>query len=146
MDRHPISLSSLLELPPDVSEFVEPSAVTSATAPSAKIRELVKLLKVFGSDEKTLVFSQFTSFLDRVAGALEKEGVVYCRFDGSMPAKRVSRRICEHDTGNADDRTATRGDCKISNASNRGWSQVQPGRHAHLAQKRCCGAEFDGCV
>jgi SWI/SNF-related matrix-associated actin-dependent regulator of chromatin subfamily A3 len=37
-----------------------------------------------------LVFSQFTSFLDIVAGSLKAEGIQFCRFDGSMNAKQVS--------------------------------------------------------
>lgn len=56
---------------------------------SAKIEELIKYLKVFDTNDKTLVFSQFTSFLDLVAGSLKQEGIQYCRFDGSMNAKQV---------------------------------------------------------
>lgn len=56
--------------------------------------ELVKYLKVFDKADKSLVFSQFTSFLDRVAAILKEEGIRYCRFDGSMSAKKVSRSSC----------------------------------------------------
>lgn len=43
---------------------------------SAKIDQLIQLLKLIPSDEKCLVFSQFTSFLDKVVEAFEAEGYV----------------------------------------------------------------------
>lgn len=89
MDRHALSMASLLELPPDVDLVPDDVAIKPA-ARSAKIAELVKYLRAFDAGDKSLVFSQFTSFLDRVAGVLEDEGISFCRFDGSMPAKKVS--------------------------------------------------------
>jgi len=69
---------------------VEPTQNPVApTIRSAKIEELVRYLKIFDTRDKTLVFSQFTSFLDLVAGSLKQEGIQYCRFDGSMNAKQV---------------------------------------------------------
>ena len=62
---------------------------------SAKINELIRYLEVFDAQDKTLVFSQFTSFLDLVAASLKEKGILFCRFDGSMQAKKVS--WCEHD-------------------------------------------------
>lgn len=93
MDRHPISLASLLELPPD-DDLVDEDIIKPPSR-SAKITELVKYLRAFDADDKTLVFSQFTSFLDRVAGVLSEEGISYCRFDGSMPAKKVPSSFFE---------------------------------------------------
>jgi SWI/SNF-related matrix-associated actin-dependent regulator of chromatin subfamily A3 len=87
--RHNINVNSLLELPPDASEWVEPEE-HAAPIQSAKIAELVKYLKVFDKNDKTLVFSQFTSFLDHVATSLKNEGIKFCRFDGSMSPKKVS--------------------------------------------------------
>lgn len=46
---------------------------------SAKIRTLVKLLKAVKSDEKTIVFSQFTSFLNLVEPFLKEEGIHFVR-------------------------------------------------------------------
>jgi len=86
--RHNINQYSLLELPPDTSEWVEPEEVPPVK--SAKIAELIKYLKVFDPNDKTLVFSQFTSFLDHVAAGLKEEGIQFCRFDGSMNSKQVS--------------------------------------------------------
>jgi SWI/SNF-related matrix-associated actin-dependent regulator of chromatin subfamily A3 len=96
--RHALTLASLLPLPADESEYVEPTQNPVAPVTrSAKIEELVKYLKVFDINDKTLVFSQFTSFLDIVSGALNQEGIQFCRFDGSMNAKQVgnSPRITE---------------------------------------------------
>ena len=89
--RHNINPYSLLELPPDTSEWVEPEEVPPVK--SAKIAELIKYLKVFDPNDKTLVFSQFTSFLDHVAAGLREEGIRFCRFDGSMNAKQVSLSV-----------------------------------------------------
>ncbi|KAJ7074069.1 SNF2 family N-terminal domain-containing protein [Mycena amicta] len=55
---------------------------------SAKIRMLLKLLETIAErgdgEEKTIVFSQFTSMLDLVEPFLRREGVRYVRYDGSM--------------------------------------------------------------
>ncbi|WWC89156.1 uncharacterized protein L201_004074 [Kwoniella dendrophila CBS 6074] len=100
MDRHPIGLPSILELPPDeVPEYNDPldssQAKTLLPVKSAKIDELVKYLKVFPGDEKTLVFSQFTSFLDQVALRLKEEGMSWTRFDGRMNATKRQQVISE---------------------------------------------------
>jgi SWI/SNF-related matrix-associated actin-dependent regulator of chromatin subfamily A3 len=93
--RHNINPYSLLELPPDTSEYVEPEEVTPVK--SAKIEEIIKYLKVFEKNDKSLVFSQFTSFLDLVAAGLKAEGINFCRFDGSMSSKKVSPMIPVYD-------------------------------------------------
>ncbi|OCF42130.1 hypothetical protein I317_04101 [Kwoniella heveanensis CBS 569] len=55
---------------------------------SAKIRMLLKLLAEIdersGSKEKTIVFSQFTSFLDLIEPFLKRHSIAYVRYDGSM--------------------------------------------------------------
>lgn len=96
--RHTITPSSLLELPPPVVDVDDEDGDTRGAGKngkrrikSAKIDELVKYLKAFAPDEKTLVFSQFTTFLDCVVGRLEEEGLGAVRFDGSMSAKKVRR-------------------------------------------------------
>jgi SWI/SNF-related matrix-associated actin-dependent regulator of chromatin subfamily A3 len=93
--RHNINPYSLLELPPDTSEYVEPEEVTPVK--SAKIEEIIKYLKVFDKNDKSLVFSQFTSFLDLVAAGLKAEGIKFCRFDGSMSSKKVSPMVPVYD-------------------------------------------------
>lgn len=59
---------------------------------SAKIDKAVELLEAIerrGTNEKTIVFSQFTSLLDLLEVPLSQKGVSYKRYDGSMkPAER----------------------------------------------------------
>jgi hypothetical protein len=83
-------------------------------------------LKVFEKNDKSLVFSQFTSFLDLVAAGLKAEGIKFCRFDGSMSSKKVSPMFPVYDllreiknaTGKAD-QVETRSYRSISNPNNR---------------------------
>lgn len=89
MCRHSLTMGSLLELPPDESEWKEPVEEVKPIK-SAKIDELVKYLKAFDKTDKTLVFSQFTTFLDHVAASLKEHGIHFVRFDGSMSAKQAS--------------------------------------------------------
>ncbi|KAG8917191.1 hypothetical protein FRC01_002616, partial [Tulasnella sp. 417] len=56
--------------------------------PSSKIQHLISLLQLIPATEKSLVFSQFTSFLDQIAVQLNLAGIPYVRFDGSMPQKQ----------------------------------------------------------
>jgi SNF2 family DNA or RNA helicase len=39
------------------------------------------------SDEKAVIFSQWTSYLDIIEQELRKEGHFYCRIDGTMTAE-----------------------------------------------------------
>ncbi|CAF9925794.1 MAG: hypothetical protein GOMPHAMPRED_003970 [Gomphillus americanus] len=57
---------------------------------SAKIAALITHLKTLRHTHpglKSVVFSQFTSFLDLIEPALSREGITYLRFDGSMSQK-----------------------------------------------------------
>ncbi|KAF4122697.1 Superfamily II DNA or RNA helicase, SNF2 family [Geosmithia morbida] len=51
---------------------------------SAKIRELLRILRGEAAEHKFIVFSQFTSMLDLVEPFLEDEGLGFTRYDGSM--------------------------------------------------------------
>ncbi|KIR59606.1 DNA repair protein Rad5 [Cryptococcus bacillisporus CA1873] len=86
MDRHPIAYGSILRLPSDEDVYIPFSQARSIN--SAKIDELVKYLGIFPRNDKTLVFSQFTSFLDCVGVRLEEEGIKFVRFDGRMSGKQ----------------------------------------------------------
>ncbi|KAG7442867.1 uncharacterized protein BT62DRAFT_935597 [Guyanagaster necrorhizus] len=59
-----------------------------STGDSAKIRMVLSLLKDIDrrsdGDDKTIVFSQFTSMLDLVEPFLSQNGIRYARYDGSM--------------------------------------------------------------
>ena len=58
---------------------------------SAKITGLLARLKKQRQDDKTMksvVFSQFTSFLDLIEPALDRDRIPFLRFDGSMAQKQ----------------------------------------------------------
>jgi SWI/SNF-related matrix-associated actin-dependent regulator of chromatin subfamily A3 len=60
----PAPPTELTQTLPSVDEDEEASGIRAGS--SAKIDQLVHLLKLTPSTEKSLVFSQFTSFLDKV--------------------------------------------------------------------------------
>ncbi|KDR75774.1 hypothetical protein GALMADRAFT_248461 [Galerina marginata CBS 339.88] len=99
MDRRPLTMSDLIEppLPNDLTQrptrIREEESEGMLAGSSAKIDQLVHLLKLSPTSEKSLVFSQFTSFLDKIAETLEEEGIPFVRFDGSMSAKRRQEAI-----------------------------------------------------
>ncbi|EJD03150.1 uncharacterized protein FOMMEDRAFT_108290 [Fomitiporia mediterranea MF3/22] len=95
MDRRQITMADLVEpappseltqvFPKKESNYGENNALRSES--SAKIEQLVHLLQLTPSNEKSLVFSQFTSFLDKIEVALNEAGISFVRFDGKMSAK-----------------------------------------------------------
>ncbi|KAG7446219.1 uncharacterized protein BT62DRAFT_103756 [Guyanagaster necrorhizus] len=93
MDRRTLSWTDVIE-PPWPTEFTQllrpedDEEETLQAGPSAKIEQLIHLLALMPHSEKSLVFSQFTSFLDKVAEALDKKSIAYERFDGRMSAKK----------------------------------------------------------
>ncbi|EIN11511.1 hypothetical protein PUNSTDRAFT_111629 [Punctularia strigosozonata HHB-11173 SS5] len=98
MDRRPLGMGDLIEPPPPTELTQAPVRVddddeddTAAglrAGPSDKINQLIHLLQLTPSTEKSLVFSQFTSFLDKIGEALDEQGIPYVRFDGQMSARR----------------------------------------------------------
>ncbi|KAM6502461.1 SNF2 family N-terminal domain containing protein, partial [Amanita muscaria] len=98
MDRRLITPGDLIEPPPHVDP-TQPFAVSNKHKVrdrrnrSAKIEQLIHVLKLLPPTDKTLVFSQFTSFMDKIAEAFEDEGISYVRFDGQMSAKRRQEAI-----------------------------------------------------
>ena len=74
-DRRPLGMGDLIEPPPPTEltqapvrsdEDEEDKGDIRSASSSAKIDQLVHLLKLTPLSEKSLVFSQFTSFLDKV--------------------------------------------------------------------------------
>ncbi|KAF8588628.1 hypothetical protein K439DRAFT_1651796 [Ramaria rubella] len=104
MDRRVINSSDLIEppAPTDLTQAPTPSEPEDDTSgvrtgSSAKIDQLVHLLQLTPKTEKSLVFSQFTGFLSKIAEALEKKGIPYVQFDGQMSARRrqeVLEKFC----------------------------------------------------
>jgi SWI/SNF-related matrix-associated actin-dependent regulator of chromatin subfamily A3 len=66
-----------------------------ADTSSSKIEALIKILKASRKepDTKTVVFSQWTSFLDILQKQLEKHGMTFTRLDGKMPPARRDAAI-----------------------------------------------------
>lgn len=52
--------------------------------PSTKIRHLMKILTCETSDHKFIVFSFFTSMLDKIEPFLQRAGIEFARYDGGM--------------------------------------------------------------
>ncbi|KAI9924450.1 hypothetical protein ASPWEDRAFT_56533 [Aspergillus wentii DTO 134E9] len=81
----------------DTSTLVSPAVELGESAdkveadpenPSSKIEALIKILTAQGqaADTKTVVFSQWTSFLDLVEPHLQRHGIGFARIDGRMPS------------------------------------------------------------
>ncbi|EJD35996.1 hypothetical protein AURDEDRAFT_117185 [Auricularia subglabra TFB-10046 SS5] len=101
MDRRTLGMQDLIEPPEptdatqrwngdadDMDEDGETMADEIRTGSSAKIDQLIKMLQLTPATEKSLVFSQFTGFLDKIGEALDAAGIAYVRLDGKMSAKR----------------------------------------------------------
>ncbi|KAJ5893418.1 hypothetical protein N7495_005109 [Penicillium taxi] len=69
---------------------LSPSAHTSA-----KIHALINHLSRLPTNSKSVVFSQFTSFLDLIGDQLSKLGISFLRLDGSMPQKARAAVLTE---------------------------------------------------
>mmetsp|Transcript_12803 Transcript_12803/g.15672 ORF Transcript_12803/g.15672 Transcript_12803/m.15672 type:complete len:1060 (+) Transcript_12803:80-3259(+) len=86
-------------LPSSGSDIVSDDSNTDLRTPP-KVLALLEAIKTMKSDEKAVIFSQFTSFLDVIGGALKDSGHSYCRIDGSMT---VVKRIESISAFSADD-------------------------------------------
>ncbi|TFK26482.1 hypothetical protein FA15DRAFT_667364 [Coprinopsis marcescibilis] len=101
MDRRPLTAADLFDKPPptDLTQVPirdhEDTPTGIRTGSSAKIDQLVQLLRLSPDQDKSIVFSQFTSFLDKIGEELEAEGISYVRFDGQMSAKRRQEAIAK---------------------------------------------------
>jgi DNA repair protein RAD5 len=85
---------------------LHPYSPTAST--SAKIAALLKHLCAQPRGTKSVVFSQFTSFLDLIAPQLSKHGLEHLRFDGTMSQKVRAQVIRAFNAENASDPKAPR--------------------------------------
>jgi SWI/SNF-related matrix-associated actin-dependent regulator of chromatin subfamily A3 len=85
-----ILVSPAVELGEDSS-----NAVADPNQPSSKIEALIKVLTAKGQapGTKTVVFSQWTSFLNLIEPQLEQRGIRFVRIDGSMPSIKRDNSI-----------------------------------------------------
>lgn len=84
MCRAPLQDEAVLVSPSDSGEQAQDDNL-DVTQSSSKLEALVQILgatKAGKTPGKTVVFSQWTRFLDIVQARLEKEGYKYCRLDG----------------------------------------------------------------
>lgn len=59
------------------------------TQSSSKLEALMQILEATrGNGNKTIIFSQWTRFLDIVQSRLEQDGYKFCRLDGTMSAQK----------------------------------------------------------
>ncbi|OOF98796.1 hypothetical protein ASPCADRAFT_41580 [Aspergillus carbonarius ITEM 5010] len=64
--------------------YLNPGGGEDTVLPSTKIRHLMKILRRESSDYKFIVFSVFTSMLDKIEPFLKRAGIGYARYDGGM--------------------------------------------------------------
>jgi len=60
---------------------------------SAKLDELIREIEENTGHHKALVFSQFTSMLELIRGALSERGIPHLYLDGSVPAEERKRSV-----------------------------------------------------
>ena len=85
---------------------IRPYSPTAAT--SAKIAALLNHLSSLPRNTKSVVFSQFTSFLELIGTQLSRHGFKYLQFDGSMSQKTRSHVLRAFCAENAHDPKAPR--------------------------------------
>lgn len=82
---HPIILSSSADESDAEDEIYQnPDDDENDIAPSTKIRHLMRILNRESSDYKFIVFSVFTSMLDKIEPFLKRANIAFARYDGSM--------------------------------------------------------------
>ena len=87
-DRRPLKMGDLYEPPPPTDLTQRPNPTTrqepTCEGPSAKIDQLLQMLRLIPGGDKALVFSQFTGFLDKVEDALvtARYGIQHGEEDG----------------------------------------------------------------
>lgn len=70
------------ELEDDI--YLNPDDNDNQVLPSTKIRHLMKILRGEAADHKFIVFSVFTSMLDKIVPFLKRAGIGFARYDGGM--------------------------------------------------------------
>ncbi|GFF39379.1 uncharacterized ATP-dependent helicase C582.10c [Aspergillus udagawae] len=68
----------------DEDIYLNPGDDETQVLPSTKIRHLMKILRREAGDYKFIVFSVFTSMLDKIEPFLKRAGIGFARYDGSM--------------------------------------------------------------
>ncbi|KAJ0970290.1 hypothetical protein J5N97_023167 [Dioscorea zingiberensis] len=96
--RKPLLKSDLITCPSESQFQVD---VVKNWQESSKVTKLIECLQSIqnaGSEEKSIVFSQWTSFLDLLEIPLKRKGIGFLRFDGKLSQKqreKVLKEFCE---------------------------------------------------
>lgn len=69
--------------------FSSDNEVFNMDVPSSKVERVIETLreKIVGTNDKAIVVSQWTSYLNIIRGMLEIEGITYCELNGTVPVK-----------------------------------------------------------
>ena len=115
MCRAPLADESCLVQPANDCGDEAPDDEMDLNASSSKLESMMTILSATKArKDKTVIFSQWTRFLDLVQARLEKEGYKFCRIDGTMPARRRDESL--HALENDDETTimlASLGVCAV---------------------------------
>ena len=115
MCRAPLADESCLVQPANDCGDEAPDDEMDLNASSSKLESMMTILSATKArKDKTVIFSQWTRFLDLVQARLEKEGYKSCHIDGTMPARRRDESL--HALENDDDITimlASLGVCAV---------------------------------
>lgn len=87
MDEGPTSTPPTSSLPTPRISLRRINPLSPSAHTSAKIHALINHLSRIPPNTKSVVFSQFTSFLDLIGPQLSKVGISHLRLDGTMPQK-----------------------------------------------------------
>ncbi|CAG8539788.1 2666_t:CDS:1 [Funneliformis caledonium] len=98
MCRSPVQKNQLIDPPPERESIDEEigNLITSDYQPSSKIKDLLEFLKVSNENDpttKSVVFSQWTSFLNLIEIAFKEANVKFVRLDGSMSRSKREQAI-----------------------------------------------------
>lgn len=91
--RSPITKSELITLPSQCRFQVDPE---NNWKDSCKVIKLIKILEGLQEKrEKSIVFSQFTSFFDLLEVPFNQKGIKFLRFDGKLSQKHREKVLKE---------------------------------------------------
>ena len=107
------------QIPPRISlRRINPLSPSAST--SAKIHSLINHITRTPTNTKSVVFSQFTTFLDLISPQLSREGITHLRLDGTMPQKARAEVLAQFNkTETYSDEIDSEDDVKKPTLSNR---------------------------
>ncbi|RIA91205.1 SNF2 family helicase [Glomus cerebriforme] len=97
MCRRPVQKDQLIESQPEQDEEIG-NIITSGYKPSSKITALLEFLKISNEKDpttKSVVFSQWTSFLNLIEIAFKESDIKFVRLDGKMLRNQREKAIAD---------------------------------------------------